>query len=183
MMGSLRNRFICLTTLIAVLVIVVCKIEIIAVEPVSPLALKTIGVKECAACHSVPSPIYQQLGITTFVRLVEASEWLRKDKHAHAYELVRQDLSDEENQAADRKSNARSIEICKKLGWTIGDGKFEKQCLTCHAGLDHRTPPAQINLSMLQFGVQCEACHGAGADYSRLKHPQRRFFSGCFLPP
>ncbi len=140
-------------------------------------AAEFIGVKECAACHSSPSPIYKQLGITAFVRLVEASDWLQNDKHAYAFQLVRQNLSEVEIQSPDHQSNLRSIEICKKLGWTTGDGNFEKQCLTCHAGVDHRTN-SKLDPDVLQFGVQCESCHGAGSNYTRLEHHQQVAWRG-----
>ncbi|MDZ4852148.1 MAG: multiheme c-type cytochrome [Pirellulaceae bacterium] len=132
-----------------------------------------IGVKECAACHSAPSPIYEQLEVTSFIRLTEASEWLQNDKHAQAYELIRLDLTEEELNSVDRISNQRSRDICQKLGWSKGDGNFEKQCLTCHAGLDHRTTLDANTSSLLRFGVQCEACHGPGSIYTRIENHQQ----------
>ena len=95
---------------------------VIAVEPtradphaMAPVEIFNIGVKECAACHSAPSPIYKALGVTRFVRLVEATEWLERDKHAYAYELVRQDLSQGELEKVERKSNKLSVDITSKL--------------------------------------------------------------------
>ena len=103
-----------------------------AVEPTyaaNTADVSYIGVKECAACHSAPSPIYQFIGVTSFVRLVEATEWLERDKHAYAYKLVRQDLSPDQLELPNRKSNKLSVEISRKLKWAEGDGSFERKCL------------------------------------------------------
>ncbi len=131
-----------------------------------------IGVKECAACHSAPSPIYKALGVTRFVRLTEASDWLDRDKHAYAYQLVRQDLSESELQKKERKSNKLSVEITAKLKWTAGDGNFENKCLTCHVGMskNNTQPSSKIDLC---FGVQCESCHGPGSEYTKLENHQQ----------
>ncbi len=118
-----------------------------------------IGVKECAACHSNPSPIHQRLGITSFVRMVEAREWLNHDRHALAYKYV------------DPKHNELTRKICEKLGWSPSGDEFVSQCLTCHAGVDHRAKrPSE---SVLQYGVQCESCHGAGSQLTRVEHHQQ----------
>ncbi len=37
-------------------------------QPTSVTATN-VGVKECVACHSNPSPVYQRLDVTQFVRL------------------------------------------------------------------------------------------------------------------
>ncbi len=129
-----------------------------------------IGVKECAACHSAPSPIYRALGITRFARLVEAKEWLENDKHAYAYQLIRRDLSPEELKREDRRSNKLSREITDRLQWDDGDGNFERKCLTCHVGSDAARTPSAIEI---RFGVQCESCHGPGSEYVRTEHHQQ----------
>lgn len=133
-----------------------------------------IGVKECAACHSAPSPIYDLLGVTKFVRLVEAEEWLTRDKHAYAYQLVKQDLTDDELTPPKNRSNQLSIAICKKLGWGKNDEQFQKKCLTCHAGVDasNSTRPDFLRQN-LQFGIQCEACHGPGSQYTQVDQHQQ----------
>ncbi len=149
----------------------------IAVEPPhadpharAPVGISNIGVKECAACHSAPSPIYKALGVTRFVRLVEATEWLELDKHAYAYELVRQNLSEGELEKVERKSNKLSVDITSKLNWKIGDGNFEQKCLTCHVGSSATVASAKMDL---QFGVQCESCHGPGSEYTRRENHQQ----------
>lgn len=118
-----------------------------------------VGVKECAACHSHPSPIYEQLRVTSFVRLREAKEWLERDKHAVAYKIVRPE------------NNALTREICANLGWPTDGAEFATNCLTCHAGVDHLQP--KLDTSTLQFGVQCESCHGAASEWTKLVHHQQ----------
>jgi hypothetical protein len=127
---------------------------------------RSVGVKECAACHSAPSPIYDALKVTRFVRLVEAKEWLQ-DKHAYAYELVRIDLPESEFAKDVRQSNLRSLEIQKRLGWAADDSRFASQCLTCHAGHDPRArdPSDPGSPRNARMGVECESCHGPGSEY------------------
>jgi len=139
-----------------------------------PTGVTSIGVKECAACHSAPSPIYNALGVTRFVRLVEAKEWLERDKHAYAYQLVRQDLSSDELENEKRESNMLSINITSKLNWKSGDGQFEKKCLTCHVGMNAKEPSTNVDSKFnIQFGVQCESCHGPGSEYTKREHHQQ----------
>lgn len=146
-----------------------------AVEPpradphaTAPVSIFNIGVKECAACHSAPSPIYTALGVTRFVRLIEATEWLKFDKHSYAYELVRQDLSQDELETDERKSNKLSVAITSKLNYKVGE--FEEKCLSCHVGSSANVPPTRMDL---EFGVQCEACHGPGSEYTRREQHQQ----------
>ena len=149
----------------------------IAIEPTpadphatAPVEISNIGVKECAACHSVPSPIYTELGVTRFVRLVEATEWRERDKHAYAYELVRQDLSQAELETDARKSNKLSVDITSKLNWKIDGEDFVKKCLSCHVGTSATAPFTKRDL---EFGVQCESCHGPGSEYTRRENHQQ----------
>lgn len=129
-----------------------------------------IGVKECAACHSAPSPIYQFRGVTRFVRLVESKEWLERDKHAYAYQLVRRDKPKQ-------KSNKLSDEITTKLKYKEGD--FERNCLTCHAGLNANEDYSSREVKLdLEFGVRCESCHGPGSEYTKREHHQQVSWRG-----
>ena len=162
-----RSRWLC-RVLIAI-AMSIC----VAGLPASDLhqaAISNIGIKECAACHSSPSPVYQLLGVTQFVRLVEAKEWLEKDKHAYAYELVRQDLTLGQLKSPSKRPNQLSVEITTKLRWKAGDGNFEQKCLTCHAGLSSKGSDEKIDV---RFGVQCESCHGPGAEYARVENHQQ----------
>ncbi len=129
-----------------------------------------IGVKECAACHSAPSPIYQYRGVTRFVRLVETKEWLERDKHAYAYQLVRLDKPK-------RESNKLSLDITTKLKYKEGD--FERNCLTCHAGLNATEDYSSREVKLdLEFGVRCESCHGPGSEYTKQEHHQQTSWRG-----
>lgn len=134
----------------------------------------TIGIKECAACHSQPGFLYPSLGVTQFVRLTEAVQWNANDKHAAAYELVRVDLTDHELEQPQRLSNRRARAMLNKLQWTVGDGNFERKCLTCHAGTTpHDDLHSEAYQSNVRFGVQCEACHGPGQRYTETAMHQQ----------
>lgn len=142
-----------------------------------------VGVKECAACHSNPSPVYQALGVTQFVRLSEAKEWLYQDKHRHSYDLVRiNGISKTDMEKPERQANKRSLQILQNLKWNVSidqttnqwkvdDPRFAEQCLTCHVGVDHRQPI--LDERILQFGVQCESCHGPGSEYVKTPNHQQ----------
>lgn len=120
-----------------------------------PHALR-VGVKECAACHTQPGILYPEVGVTQYLRLTEAAQWFEKDKHAQAYHLVRHDL------------NPKTREILQRLGWQPDGIEFQRQCLTCHVGLeideDFNSTTIKQNLP---FGVQCESCHGKGSIYTQ----------------
>lgn len=135
---------------------------------------KKMGVKECAACHTQPGFLYPKTGVTQFVRLTEAVQWNDRDKHAYAYELVRIDLSDSEFDQPKRISNRRARDMLTKLGWQTGDNRFERQCLSCHAGLDPSADLSTVSLrENIAYGVQCEACHGPGENYMRSSEHQQ----------
>jgi hypothetical protein len=135
---------------------------------------KTMGVKECAACHSQPGFLYPKTGVTQFVRLTEAVQWNDQDKHAYAYELVRIDLSDSKFDQPERVSNRRARDMHTKLGWKTGDNNFERKCLTCHAGLDPNGDLSAVSLrENVSYGVQCEACHGPAENYMRSSEHQQ----------
>jgi len=51
--------------------------------------------------------------------------------------------------------HAKATEAAKK---GTADRKYEASCLKCHA----------TNADEAMAGVQCEACHGAGADYKKM---------------
>jgi len=129
-------------------------------EPLLDRAASTIGVKECAACHSAPSPIYERTGVTQFVSMREARVWLDQDKHAVAYELV------------DPATNALTRQIIERMGWSIDGPEFTQQCLTCHAGVP-ATGDSSSGIDQVVFGVQCEACHGPGSLWTQREFHQQ----------
>lgn len=95
------------------------------------------GVMACAECHKTAEKGFQ------------FSRW-RLSKHARAYSVL---------------ATSRAAEIASDAGIT-GNPQMNPACLKCHTtgaefaagsfvkGFDHRD------------GVQCESCHGPGADYS-----------------
>ncbi len=176
--SSIRHALIMLVSLLlAILFGTHCSNTAIAVEPKQADThasvsndFSDIGVKECAACHSAPSPIYKALGVTRFVRLIEAKEWLEHDKHAFAYELVRQNLAEKELEKPERKSNKLSVEITSRLNWKAGGDDFREKCLSCHVG---RIAGDRTQILDVRFGVQCESCHGPGSEYTKLEHHQQ----------
>ncbi len=91
--------------------------------------------------------------------MVEAKEWLTLDKHALAYDIVKP------------QNNELTRRICEKLGWNPQGPEFVSQCLTCHAGVDHHVrPPSE---TILQFGIQCESCHGPASEWARIENHQQ----------
>lgn len=108
--------------------------------PVSPTTASPhsyVGVMGCAACHNGPKFNFQ------------FSQW-RRSKHAQAYAEL---------------ATARGMEIAKEAGVIIDPQKSE-QCLACHATAAAVDPANREASFELADGVQCESCHGPGADYS-----------------
>ncbi len=98
---------------------------------------KFTGVMACAKCHT-GSPFNFQF-----------SQW-RRSRHAQAYAVL---------------ATPRALEIAREVG-VKGDPQSLPQCLECHVtanqdGADSRLPGYDA-----RDGVQCEACHGPGSDYS-----------------
>ena len=68
-------------------------------------------------------------------------------------------------------SHAKATEAAK----ASTDRTFGPECLTCHA----------TNASEELAGVQCEACHGAGADFKKMsimKDPEAAQANGLVIP-
>ncbi|MCU0709911.1 MAG: cytochrome c family protein [Pirellula sp.] len=172
-MPRTNHRFCFLSTQMCILLVAYCwslSTDVAgAMEPDanSPHAIR-VGVKECAACHTQPGILYPKVGVTRYVRLTEAAQWFAWDKHAHAYELVRQDLKYDEWDNEPRHSNRKTRDILKLLGWLPTGTEFQRQCLTCHAGLElEEDVDSRLVRDNLPFGVQCESCHGKGSLYTR----------------
>jgi len=95
------------------------------------------GVMACAQCHTGPKFNFQ------------FSRW-RMSKHAQAYAVL---------------ATPRAFEIARQRGIT-GEPQQADQCLRCHTTAHgvaaERRQPGFDPLD----GVQCEACHGPGSDYS-----------------
>lgn len=107
-----------------------------------------IGAQKCKTCHKKPEQGEQ------------FSKW-QASKHANAFEAL--------------KSEA-AAKIAKERGLNVAAVEAP-ECLKCHvAGYD-----ADASMFGPKFaredGVQCESCHGAGADYKKKKIMQDRALS------
>lgn len=102
-----------------------------------------LGVSSCAGstCHGATAATTD-----TNVQLNEYVTWVRRDKHAKAYEIL---LSND------------SKRIARNLG--IGEAHTAKMCLDCHAD----NPPAAQRGPSFQMseGVGCEGCHGGSQNW------------------
>lgn len=100
-------------------------------------AFKFTGVMACASCHSGPMFNFQ------------FSKW-RLSKHAQAYAVL---------------ATPKAFEIAKAQG-IAGDPQKADACLKCHT-TGHGYPSTSFQKGFdPRDGVQCEACHGPGSDYS-----------------
>ncbi len=91
----------------------------------------------CAECHAGASMGYQ------------FSKW-RESRHAQAYAVL---------------STPRAEEIAAEAQLT-GDPRTSVECLQCHSTAYHAPSAGQAASYTVYEGVSCEACHGAGSDYS-----------------
>jgi YVTN family beta-propeller protein len=113
------------------------------VAPPAPIAKsasphKYTGVMACAACHTGPKFNFQ------------FSQW-RRSKHAQAYA----DLG-----------TAKASELAAAAGVT-GDPQKAAPCLKCHTTASTIDDDSLLLPAFdITDGVQCESCHGPGADYS-----------------
>jgi YVTN family beta-propeller protein len=95
------------------------------------------GVQACATCHDGPRKNYQ------------FSRW-RLSAHSRAFAVL---------------STPRAIEIAQDAGVKT-DPQTSAECLPCHTtGYGQRDQQFLASFSQWD-GVQCEACHGAGSEYS-----------------
>jgi len=107
---------------------------------------KTLGVGSCASstCHGAAGPWKGSNVLQT-----EYHVWLRGDKHARAYAVLRND---------------RSKAIAARLGLKEPAHRAAV-CLDCHA---HNVPAAKREKEfVLADGVACEACHGPAERWVR----------------
>lgn len=99
-----------------------------------------IGVDKCGRCHR--KELYGD----------QVSAW-RKDVHARALDTLRSE---------------RSLAIAKERGLAVPPHEAP-ECLSCHVTA-YGVPPARIAYPLdAADGVQCESCHGPGADYRKKK--------------
>ena len=96
------------------------------------------GAIACGVCHKGPQMGYQ------------FSSW-RTSGHASAYAVL---------------GTPRAEQIAREMGMD-GDPLAAGACLKCHASVHHDPAGGVMDSYDIFEGVGCEACHGAGGDYSR----------------
>lgn len=102
---------------------------------------KYVGVKACAACHKSKATGNQMRAWETTA-------------HARAFETL---------------GTEAAREVAKKAG-LADDPRSSPKCVACHttaAGVSRVRLGADYEASR---GVQCEACHGPGSEYSKIQH-------------
>jgi YVTN family beta-propeller protein len=107
-----------------------------ATQPAKPPS-KYTGAEACGVCHKGPEMGYQ------------FSEW-RMSAHADAYAVL---------------GTPAAAAMAKQMG-VKGDPTTDPACLKCHATAYHGPPGDALDSYAVYEGVGCEACHGAGSDYS-----------------
>ena len=111
-----------------------------------------IGATACGACHKGPEMGYQ------------FSNW-RISKHADACAVL---------------GTPGAKQIAQEMG-VEDDPLTAKACLECHATVHHDPGGGATDSYDIFEGVGCEACHGAGSDYSRqdvMRNPEEAMRSG-----
>lgn len=97
-----------------------------------------IGVEKCGTCHE--KELYGD----------QVSKW-RSSAHAKALQSLASD---------------KALEYARAKG-IKGSPQQAKECLECHV-TTHGVSPALLKYDLEPSdGVQCESCHGAGADYRK----------------
>ena len=111
--------------------------ELAAPAPGGTTQPKYTGTLACAGCHQGPKMGYQ------------FSKW-RMNGHARAYAVL---------------GTAEARAIAKAEG-VKEDPLVARDCLKCHATVYHVPEGGTLESYDVYEGVGCEACHGAGSDYS-----------------
>ena len=109
------------------------------------LKAKYTGAAACAECHGGAAMGYQ------------FSKW-RASRHAYAYASL---------------GTPRARQIAAQAGLD-SDPRSAPECLKCHATAFHQPSGGVLETYTVHEGVGCEACHGAGSEYSSesvMKNP------------
>lgn len=101
---------------------------------------KYAGVQDCARCHK-KELIGDQYG-----------EW-KKARHSKAFETLK---------------SAKAVEIAKQKGIAKPPHEAD-ECLKCHATAFGLSAAQMAKPLKIEDSVQCESCHGPGADYRKKK--------------
>ncbi len=156
-----------------------------AEDPVMTSWRSHSGVEECCDCHYAgqQNPLRRGSAVGQISRQIEASIWLKQDKHAMARQRIepwlpaevaaeRQRLRGEHGDSLDvdqwvGPSNELSRQICDRLGFDVstdeGYRQFREHCLTCHGGFGSDVQPrAFARHDHAQPGISCTYCHQIG---------------------
>lgn len=117
---------------------------------------KYVGVKKCSMCHKSEGKGNQY------------GQWL-STAHAKAYGTL---------------ASPEAKESAKKVG-LAGDPQQAPQCLKCHVTGYGADSSLFGEGYAKEDGVQCESCHGAGADYAPLsvmKDKDKAVAAGLVIP-
>jgi hypothetical protein len=112
----------------------------IFVSPALAQEHQYVGLKDCSRCHKK-----ELMGDQT-------GEW-KKTRHSKAFETLKGD---------------EAIQIAKDRGITTPPHETD-DCVKCHATAYGVTAEMMKKPLQLSDGVQCESCHGPGADYRKKK--------------
>lgn len=115
-----------------------------------------VGAKKCAMCHRG-----EKKG--------KVFEIWEATKHASAYKTL---------------ATPAAKEVAKKAN-VSGDPQKSAACLVCHVTGHGKPETAFVKGFMVEDGVQCEACHGAGSNYQKMsimKDKKQFLANGGVLP-
>ncbi len=98
-----------------------------------------LGAAKCKTCHKSEA------------KGAQYTKWT-ESKHSKAYEVL---------------ASEEAIAIGKKLG--VDNPQTSDQCLVCHVTAFSAPAEAKAESFDQTEGVGCEACHGAGSDYKKMK--------------
>jgi Cytochrome c554 and c-prime len=127
------------------------------IRPAPTFRVQGVGSCAAAGCHNANGPAGSEGS--------EYSTWAGRDKHARAYEVLRE---------------PRSVDMVRKLGWA--KAHEEPRCLACHAttglpsvgfageGPAVRVSGVAVSSEILADGVGCESCHGPSEKWRTIHY-------------
>lgn len=132
-----------------------------------PAGHKFVPTSDCRSCHE--NELKKVGSHSDFLGVVTAKEWVENDKHYRAFSLLKDNPKLVTRILGFDLLEAFTNETYKTLRTTGDEAALAKvavvrQCLNCHATWpsDH---DAQPEGAPLEFGVSCQACHGAAEDW------------------
>ncbi len=100
---------------------------------------KYVGSAKCKTCHKSEA------------KGAQYTKWT-ESKHSKAFEVL---------------ASEEAVAVGKKLG--IDNPQTSDKCLVCHVTAFSAPAEAKAESFDQTEGVGCEACHGAGSDYKKIK--------------